>query len=517
MLRDEDFLLKDMERQRRAEAEAESQRIAGLTDPTATLEDYENLMGGQPITSENKMYSEPPNYSQLFQSETAPEEAPLAPIAPEQPTPKEPAPAQALAPSPKVQKAAQPAPITTPTEATKNTSAQDVSSFIREKYGIKKELGDEAIKAAQEKARAGTFIANMGEAADTFAATLSGNTPRTQFYQRLRESAQRPVQEIEERRAGAKGEAEAIEKGIATETSFEKLAAGKRAIDPTSPESKRARFLIKQLAPEIAKDSEFETMTAAELDDAIKALGMKEQIEARKEMAAGRAEQTKERQEEKKTETFRKEAIRDKQLLDKELNTEMARANTLTGRANILEINIKEARAILDQMKNVPKDQIPQLISGFSQAMARVESAASGAGAAARGTVQEQAIGTLSTDIAKWKQYVTGEATAADISKILPVFDRTLHRAAKVTTGIIHDYFDAVKARKKNDPYAKNNPEEYEELFADLKERHQPIEPVFEENRVPQEGAPVQEIKRRDTKTGKIAVFDSNQKFLRWE
>ena len=382
------------------------------------------------------------------------------------------------------QQEAQPAPTTEQLPAPQAT-ATGVEEQLREKYAMPEGLGDEAIQGAQQKRRNIELMSGIMEGVDTAAAAMTGGTPKSEFYQRLRESAKRPLQEIAERRGAREEEQKGLSTGAKFDAEMDMLARSKRATDPNSEESKRARFLLKQLSPEVAKDPEFQTLTAAEADDAIKVLQLKEQIAQRREAAEARASSEREKAAEReerageRTERWEKDkAFQEKKALDTELNVDKIRSGAITNTSKMFK-NIQTARAILSQFAQNPDSVPPIQVHELSQAVARVASGATGAGGAARSTIKEITPNNIKLTLAKLREKFKSEPIGAGQGKFLKLYDHLLKREMDVQSGIINDYLDSVQKRYKGGYYSKQNPQDFKEAIESVREQYTPGELIF--------------------------------------
>jgi hypothetical protein len=150
----------------------------------------------------------------------------------------------------------------------------DVVAAIQKKYGFGPGQDADALRAAQELAGKNRMNAGIWGGVATAANAAAGNQKPAdlQPFQEMAKSADQPVQDVLQQRQAT--------------MQNEKLKSEQELNDPNSPKSKALKDTIKRLYPGQFSDEDLAGVTAADMELIFKPLQLKEQIEARKQVAA---------------------------------------------------------------------------------------------------------------------------------------------------------------------------------------------------------------------------------------
>ena len=181
------------------------------------------------------------------------------------------------------------------------TYAETAREAIKAQYGMPKDLGDEALQAAQGSARNKELIADVMSGVDTAVAGMTGSKEQTDFYNKMRERAQRPVEQLSQRRAAKAQEQDQIGKGIQTEKALGEYSTQQAMDSADSAMSEHYRNTYGRIYPNSKKDPKFNTLTATEITELSKMDNSEEGRQLRLEIAEqnrqGRVAATKEKHE----------------------------------------------------------------------------------------------------------------------------------------------------------------------------------------------------------------------------
>jgi hypothetical protein len=149
--------------------------------------------------------------------------------------------------------------------------SKEVREYIAKKYGFGPGEDNMALLNAQKAASEDKFATNMGRAFNTISSALGGTKNDSSFYDTLDEQSQQSVQDLKDRQKS-------------TQDNY-KLAQQQKGSDPGSKKSVAMQSAIKRLYPNTFSDEELSSVSADDMDLIFKPLQLKEQIEARKEIA----------------------------------------------------------------------------------------------------------------------------------------------------------------------------------------------------------------------------------------
>lgn len=129
------------------------------------------------------------------------------------------------------------------------------------------ELGDEALKRAQEQSRNMRLATALGEAAGTFATVAPGGKFDRGFYEEQQKLAEAPVVNIQQRKEAMINKQKLAD--MLVDNQIKKLALGnaQEASDPNSEVSKTARGFYQMLHPGIEKTEGWNKTSASFLKD----------------------------------------------------------------------------------------------------------------------------------------------------------------------------------------------------------------------------------------------------------
>lgn len=154
-----------------------------------------------------------------------------------------------------------------------------VGKYIRDRY-FGDELGDDALKAAQDQARQDRFTVNMARAGATIGTGIAGGTEfDDRPFEQMGKDAGQPVADIENRR---KGRMEAVRFG----REEQKFGREQELQDPNSAPSRVFQNALKAAAPGMFSPDDLATITAADKENVMSLAQLKETIAARKQTAA---------------------------------------------------------------------------------------------------------------------------------------------------------------------------------------------------------------------------------------
>lgn len=340
----------------------------------------------------------------------------------------------------------------------------------------------EEYKAAQEQANETKRANRLGKAATELGASIAGLGGRTiiepnkgilESYDENIKDADRPIQQIEQRQK--------------QEQFLRSVKLQSEKDDANSPLSKSIAGMIKKIDPSAKVDG----LSATQLEEG--GYTKYVQLAMQKRLADLKAESN------SIAKSKKNDDLKTKRLeqMNKAITEEVASSRSTLG---VAARNKQRVQNIKTFMEGDLNDLTPQQAYEVVRALDSVLSGGVGTVTGAKELKPETAMG----DLAKFKQYISGEPVGGKYGKILDRYKKTLDREEEMANKQIKIAKDKLIAPYKN----LEGDESYQHIM-----RTHGLD-TQSSSQQPQSN----EIKRLDRATGKTAIFDANSKqFIRYE
>lgn len=298
------------------------------------------------------------------------------------------------------------------------------------------------------------------------------------------------------------------------------LQQQEKSNDPLSRESQIYRKMIETKYPSVVKayGDKWNEVSAADSDLLFKPLQLAEQIESRKEqsklLAQSKTERAQEHLEAKQEKAaLDAERYKDKQIraLQDSLDPNKPRGGNL-GKSQAMYNSAERIEGLFNQFPdgNVPKSQTVELATAVAGLIS------GGGSPQSQKQIEElvpQSMQGKFEDIASW---VTNEPRGLKQQKFMKLLQHTANREKNIALNQIRKAQVQRLAAFKD--FSKKYPEDYQQVVQsfgidvnkDIDEKGLYIVPNLDEHKANDEI-------RRKTKDGRIAIFDQNKKFIRFE